>query len=196
MTDVSRAIYSGEWELSPGKGRVYIQGGKRTTIVLTDAEADAVCELLIERKRRKEKKMKTAIELYPQEKNDLWNTCIYESDYQPIVDAFGNIILQESDDDYQGSTWVLYQDNDKIGFLRFGWGSCSGCDALQACRSIEEIQELMDELWQSIMWFDTKAEAYKFFVEHDWEGDWDSRLEESQRFVEQAIGMMRNAEVE
>ncbi len=139
--------------------------------------------------------MKTALELYPQEKNDLWNTDIYESDYQPIVDAFGNIILQESDDDYQGSTWVLYQDNDKIGFLRFGWGSCSGCDALQACRSIEEIQELMDELWQSIMWFETKAEAYKFFVEHDWEGDWDSRLEESQRFVEQAIDLIGAQEV-
>ena len=140
--------------------------------------------------------MKTALELYPQEKNDLWNTDIYEGDYQPIVDAFGNIILQESDNDYQGSTWVLYQDNDKIGFLRFGWGSCSGCDALQACRSIEEIQELMDELWQSIMWFETKAEAYKFFVEHDWEGDWDSRLEESQRFVREAIELLSSPEVQ
>lgn len=139
--------------------------------------------------------MKTALELYPQEKNDLWNTDIYESDYQPIVDAFGNIILQESDDDYQGSTWVLYQDNDKIGFLRFGWGSCSGCDALQACRSIEEIQELMDELWQSIMWFETKAEALQFFVEHDWEGDWDYQVSESRQFIEKATQLLGLPEV-
>ena len=139
--------------------------------------------------------MKTALELYPQEKNDLWNTDIYESDYQPIVDAFGNIILQESDDDYQGSTWVLYQDNDKIGFLRFGWGSCSGCDALQACRSIEEIQELMDDLWQSIMWFETKAEALQFFVEHDWEGDWDYQVSESRQFIEKATQLLGLPEV-
>ncbi len=139
--------------------------------------------------------MKTALDLYPQEKSDLWDTDIYESDYQPIVDAFGNIILQESDDDYQGSTWVLYQDNDKIGFLRFGWGSCSGCDALQACRSIEEIQELMDDLWQSIMWFETKAEALQFFVEHDWEGDWDYQVSESRQFIEKATQLLGLPEV-
>ena len=53
MTDVSKAIYSGDWELYPREGRVEIQDFAHPKIVLTDAEADAVCELLIERKRRK-----------------------------------------------------------------------------------------------------------------------------------------------
>ena len=105
--------------------------------------------------------MKTAKELYINDPNivfdDICLMGVY--DYQPMIDEFGKIILQESDDDYQGSTWALYQDNDRIGFLRFGWGSCSGCDALQACESFDEIQTLMDELWQSIMWFDSSKDA-------------------------------------
>ncbi len=139
--------------------------------------------------------MKTAIELFLEEKDKTWHH-IYLSDYQPIVEEFGNIVLQESDGGYQGSTWVLYQDGEKHGFLRFGWGSCSGCDALQACRSIDEVQSLMDYLWQSIMWFDSKDETVKFFTEHDWKGDWDYKIEEAARFVERVVEFLRPEVIE
>ena len=69
-----------------------------------------------------------------------------ESDYQPIVDSFGNVLIQVDDADYQGDTRVLYEKDGKYGYLNFGWGSCSGCDALQACCNIEEIQELINSL--------------------------------------------------
>ena len=46
MTDVSKAIYSGDWELYPCKGKVYIQDLTHAKIVLTDAEAMEVRELL------------------------------------------------------------------------------------------------------------------------------------------------------
>ena len=46
MTDVSKAIYSGDWELYPCKGKVYIQDFAHQKIVLTDAEAMEVRELL------------------------------------------------------------------------------------------------------------------------------------------------------
>lgn len=46
MTDVSRAIYSGDWELYPRDGRVEIQDTTHAKIVLTDAEAMEVRELL------------------------------------------------------------------------------------------------------------------------------------------------------
>lgn len=142
--------------------------------------------------------MKTAKELYINDPNivfdDICLMGVYE--YQPMIDEFGKIILQESDDAYQGSTWVLYQDNDRIGFLRFGWGSCSGCDALQACESFDEIQTLMDELWQSIMWFDSSKDALKFFKEHDWEGDWDNSIESSNIFVKKAIELLESMEFE
>jgi len=53
MTDVSKAIYAGEWELYPCKGKVYIQDGKRPKLVLTEAEAMQVWQVLnvwVERK--------------------------------------------------------------------------------------------------------------------------------------------------
>ena len=46
MTDVSKTIYSGEWELYPCKGKVYIQDGKRPKVVLTEAEALHVWRVL------------------------------------------------------------------------------------------------------------------------------------------------------
>jgi hypothetical protein len=131
--------------------------------------------------------MRKVVELYPESRDYSWD------DYQPMVEEFGSVILQESDDDYQGSTWVLYQDGERIGWLRFGWGSCSGCDALQACDTIDEVQELMDFLWQSIRWFDTRDEALKFFVEHDWEGDWDYGTDAARTFVKKSIELLKGA---
>ena len=57
--------------------------------------------------------------------------------YQPIIDHFadehGEVLVQIEEDDYQGDTWVVYH-HPGAGprFLTFGWGSCSGCDRLQA----------------------------------------------------------------
>jgi len=46
MTDVSKAIYSGDWELYPCKGKVTIQDFTHPKIVLTDAEALQVWQVL------------------------------------------------------------------------------------------------------------------------------------------------------
>ena len=56
-----------------------------------------------------------------------------EGDYDPMVNAFGNVVVRVDDDDYQGDTRVLYNNDGKIGYLVFGWGSCCCCDALQSC---------------------------------------------------------------
>ncbi len=90
--------------------------------------------------------MKTAAEIYADYS--------YFGDYQPMLDSFGEILIQEDDDDYQGDSYVLYKDGSRYGLLIFGWGSCSGCDALQACNSIKEVQELMDSLYSDIEWFE------------------------------------------
>lgn len=96
----------------------------------------------------------------------------YFSDYQPMLKQFGEIVVQVDDDDYQGDSRVLYESEGRYGYLCFGWGSCSGCDALQGCGTIEEVQALMNELFASIIWFDSKPDALEFFNTHDWEGDW------------------------
>lgn len=100
--------------------------------------------------------MKTAKELY-KSPSMAW-------DYSPILDNVeGEIVLHIKDDDYQGDSFVLYKKDDKFGYLTFGWGSCSGCDALQACNTYEEIQELMDSLYNSIQWFDD-YESFKNYM--------------------------------
>jgi hypothetical protein len=58
------------------------------------------------------------------------------------------------------------------GFLTFGWGSCSGCDALQACSTYRDLAELMASLASGVIWFADDAELREWFVAHDWEGDW------------------------
>jgi len=46
MTDVSKAIYSGDWELYPHDGKVEIQDTTHPKIVLTDEEAMRVWQVL------------------------------------------------------------------------------------------------------------------------------------------------------
>lgn len=113
-------------------------------------------------------------------------------DYQPMIAAFGNIAVQVDDHNYQGDTRVLYDNDGKIGHLIFGWGSCSGCDALQACRTVEEVQKLCDELQDDIKWFDTATEALEWFSTHDWEGDYSWWEDETKKYVELAIEYLRN----
>lgn len=112
-------------------------------------------------------------------------------DYGPLLLSMGHeIMLQVDDDDYQGDSRLLLKDGDKVGYLQFGWGSCSGCDALQACNTIGEIEELRDELKSQIRWFDTKADAHKFFEEHDWEGDYSWHHEVQKQFVIEAKALL------
>ena len=89
-------------------------------------------------------------------------------DYQPMLNEFGSIILQKDEQNYQGDSFLIYEKNDKYGYLTFGWGSCSGCDALQACNTIDEVQELMDKLYSDIKWFDSLDALKEYFEETDW----------------------------
>ena len=69
-----------------------------------------------------------------------FNTRFYPPDYEQLIESIGiQIIVSVSDDGWQGDTRLLFYEEDKYGFLVFGWGSCSGCDALQACQSKKEV---------------------------------------------------------
>jgi hypothetical protein len=108
-------------------------------------------------------------------------------DYQPMVEAFGNVVVQVDDNDYQGDTRVLYDNDGKIGFLVFGWGSCSGCDALQACGNIDEVQELCDELQDDIKWFANKEEALQWTKEKDFATEYYWHISEGREFVRKVV---------
>jgi hypothetical protein len=87
-------------------------------------------------------------------------------DYTPIIQSFGHIIVRTDEDGYQGDTFVLLGKDDRYGFLVFGWGSCSGCDALQACDSYDDIDALITQLENTIHWFDT-FEAAQTYINDD-----------------------------
>ena len=106
-------------------------------------------------------------------------------DYQPMLNEFGTILLQEDDDDYQGDSFLIYKNNDRYGYLNFGWDSCSGCDALQACRTLDDVQELMDLLYAEIQWFDSLEALKEYFANKDWKLCWEGHSEAFRRFYPQ-----------
>lgn len=130
--------------------------------------------------------MKPISEVYP-DQNDFFS--VYS--YQPMLDSFGyEIVLQVDDSDYQGDSRVLFRRGDSVGYLNFGWGSCSGCDALQACGTLSEVDELRTQLHDSIRWFDSISDAAIWFNTHDWEGEYGWHQEEQREFIEKAKSLL------
>jgi hypothetical protein len=141
--------------------------------------------------------MKPIAEVYPDEaRQDATGEWFYgPSDYEPLLESFGyEITLRVDDDDYQGDSRVLFlnHDNGEYGYLNFGWGSCSGCDALQACNTLAEIEKLRDELHESIKW-GSAQEMYEYFVHHDWKSDYSWHEEKQTIFIFDATEKLREA---
>lgn len=128
--------------------------------------------------------MKTALELYSEEYG-IDNLIGYIFDYTPMLEQFGEILIRVDDDDYQGDSYLIYKKENSYGYLRFGWGSCSGCDALQACNTIQEVQELMDTLYNDIIWFVSLVELKKYFANKDWELEYSWHIESFKDFLNQ-----------
>jgi len=82
--------------------------------------------------------------------------------YQPIINYFGEVLIQEDDKDYQGDSYILYKNYD---LLIFGWGSCSGCDSLKACNSIEQLDSLIQQLKDSIIHLETKEKVKEYLLD-------------------------------
>ncbi|QSQ10590.1 hypothetical protein H0A61_03000 [Koleobacter methoxysyntrophicus] len=117
------------------------------------------------------------------------------SDYRPLLESFGyKILLQVDDDGYQGDTRVLFKDGNRYGLLIFGWGSCSGCDALQACSSYEEIDELRQQLHNDIKW-GTAEELLEYIQGKDWELEWAWHEEETREFIRKAIEILQQEKI-
>lgn len=96
--------------------------------------------------------------------------------YEALVSRMGEILISSHDDDYQGDSYYILrnQDGTRVGFLEFGWGSCSGCDWLESCDSYEDLQALFDSLESKIYWFDSVTDFKTWESTHDWGGEWSS----------------------
>jgi hypothetical protein len=111
-------------------------------------------------------------------------------DYRPMVESMAEeVLLEVKENNYSGYSRFLLKDKDRYGYLMFGWGSCSGCDALLACRDYEQIHKLRKELYKDIRW-ETKENLLKWMKKHDWQGDAAGNTKECSEFAEKSIALM------
>lgn len=85
--------------------------------------------------------------------------------YEEIVGTFGEILAGAHEGSYQGDSMYLIESDGRHGIVTFGWGSCSGCDALEACKTQAHVDELQDDLERGIRWFDDYASALNWLRE-------------------------------
>lgn len=125
--------------------------------------------------------MTKAIELYPPDPDygalDGFPG-IYGYSYQPIVDSFGKVLVQVKTESYSGDTYAVIEKDKQFGLLVLGWGSCSGCDALQGCGSYAEVDALIEKLEAGIVWRDSLPTLFAYMVDCDRDGDFYYHTEE------------------
>jgi len=133
--------------------------------------------------------MKPLAEVY--KKSEFSSKEFYESDYGPLLESMGwTILLKVDDKDYQGDSRILFRDGNRYGFLIFGWGSCSGCDSLQACDTFEEAEQLRNRLVHDTEWYDSKENCLRRINTKDWELDYSWHAEETKEFIAKAKALL------
>ncbi len=134
--------------------------------------------------------MRTAREMYPDlGDGDRFYGC---GDYTPIIESLGSIEVRHDDDDYQGDTFALVKDSERYGYVEIGWGSCSGCDALQGAESYDDVDKLAASIANGVRWFDNAAAALEWFRTTDWDGMWSHSSVAHHHFVATAIGLLES----
>jgi hypothetical protein len=76
--------------------------------------------------------------------------------YMQLVESYGLEVIESLMlGSYQGDIlMVLRNDSGQFGLLVTGYGSCSGCDALEGCRGkAKELETLRSDLCDSIVWY-------------------------------------------
>lgn len=132
--------------------------------------------------------MKDLREVYADQFTSDWP---YFGPYSDLIDSFEHeVLLEKHDDDYQGDSRYILRDGARYGLLVFGWGSCSGCDALEACGNIQQVIDLRDTLYNSIEWHESPAALLKFIKERDWELQYAWHQDETQEFVNSATRLL------
>jgi len=116
----------------------------------------------------------------------------YTPGYEALISSMEyDVLLETHDDDYQGdSRYLLYDKEKGYGYLIFGWGSCSGCDALQACDNKQEVEALRDNLVSEIHWEDTKEELLNWVLKRDWDFQHEWHNEKTKEFLKFGIKIL------
>jgi hypothetical protein len=85
--------------------------------------------------------------------------------YESIVDSWGYDVLEfATTGAYQGDHVVLLRDGGRYGYVVIGYGSCSGCDALEAAlpgygsTDYTDVISLAEGLREDIVWADNPGD--------------------------------------
>lgn len=92
--------------------------------------------------------------------------------YENLIKATGcDIIDSLYMGNYEDDLLMVVSKNYKFGLLVTGYGSCSGCDALQGCVTNTERTELAVELYNKIMWKEP-GEIIDYLEDKDWSAEY------------------------
>lgn len=123
--------------------------------------------------------MTTIREALEEKNKDRFDESKYWSMSAEYEDAFSDckILAWESVGDYQGDYFAIVQGPDgRIGFVKIGYGSCSGCDALQGTigyrddskeereKCMKEVLELLEGIRGEVHWERDKAEMKAYLT--------------------------------
>lgn len=137
--------------------------------------------------------MSKAMELYPPDTEydgGVGFPYIYCYSYQPIVDSFGKVLVQVESQGYQGDTYAVIEKGKQFGLLVFGWGSCSGCDALQGCGSYAEVDTLIENLEAGIVWRGSLPALFSYMIDSDRDTSFYYHTEEWLPFLEKTFALV------
>lgn len=92
--------------------------------------------------------------------------------YQEMMTNSGyNVLAWETFGDYQGDYAAVLSNGMDYGFTVIGYGSCSGCDALEGCDTQEEYDTLMESVRNNIFWgnqYDVRNKILNSFDDNNW----------------------------
>lgn len=99
----------------------------------------------------------------------------YESgwvDYEEIIESWGHEVIKTYDiGSYQGDyITLLLDDSGRFGLSVIGYGSCTGCDTLQAITPSggsddwSEVEEFRQQLEREIRWVGSAEEAVAYIT--------------------------------
>lgn len=110
--------------------------------------------------------------------------------YDEMLSGVGAEVLAfEAIGDYQGDYFYLLKRGDEYAFLVLGYGSCSGCDALEACYDLSDKMELFSDIVTGIQWM-TKKELRKELLDKDEKIHWYSSDDDAKKFIKNCAGML------
>lgn len=118
----------------------------------------------------------------------------HDCGYEGLIESCGvTIHVQQDMGSYQGDSLAIVGEDGRIGWINWGWGSCSGCDALEACDSFDDLIALRESLYDSIRWFDSPAEMLAYWNGKDWATEWFSYEQDSEGFVDKGRAFLEGA---